>query len=408
MRILYLNPIGAIGGAEASLLHLLAALRAAEPQWTLSLITGAEGPLLSRAEAMGVSARVVPFPRSIERLGDSSAGPSTVASIRRPAFLASLLSGGVHAPAYLRQLRQAVREFRPDLIHSNGFKMHLLSTYAPESNVPVIWHVHDYVRSRPVTAPLLRFCASRCSAAVTNSSSVADDLRSLGASSLNIESVYYGIDTDTFAPHGPSLDLDALAGLPPLDKSAVRVGFLGTFARWKGHEIFLRALAMLSPRTSFRGYIVGGPIYQTNGSQHSLTDLKNMAHTLGVAGRVGFTGFIDDPAAAIRSLDIVVHASTKPEPFGLVIVEAMACGKAVIMSNCGGASEIVQDRVNALTHEPGNTAALAALIQELAESQRLRAQLGKAARRTAEQRFGRTRFASDFARIYRRVAGAWN
>jgi glycosyltransferase involved in cell wall biosynthesis len=188
----------------------------------------------------------------------------------------------------------------------------------------------------------------------------------------------------------------------------LRVGFVGTFARWKGHEVFLRALAMLNPALPVRGYVVGGPIYQTDGSQHSLSELKELASALGVAERVGFTGVIDDPAAALRSLDIVVHASTRPEPFGLVIVEAMACGKPVLVSNSGGASEIVENRVNALTYRPGDAAALAGLIQELVESPALRARVGAAARETAEQRFGRARFAGEFARIYRRLAGTWN
>jgi glycosyltransferase involved in cell wall biosynthesis len=409
MKILYLNPNGTVGGAEVALLHLMAALRTSHPDWTLSLITGAEGPLVQRAQALGVSARTIPFPRSIGRLGDSGLNSAT-GSVSRPAFLANLVSGGIHTPAYLLQLRRAAREFRPDVIHSNGFKMHLLSTYVPQVEVPVVWHVHDYVRSRAVTAPLLRFCASRCSTAVANSDSVAEDLRSLGAR-LKVESVYNGIDTEAFAPEGPALDLDTLAGLRPLDKlngGAIRVGLLGTFARWKGHEVFLRALAAMDRSIPIRGYVLGGPIYQTDQSQHTLAELKNLAYSLGLRGRVGFTGFIDDPAQAIRSLDVVVHASTQPEPFGLVIVEAMACGKAVIVSNGGGASELVENGVNAFTYQPGDSAALAARIQQLAASPWVRAQLGRNARQTAEQRFTRTRFADEFAKIYRRLAGTWN
>jgi glycosyltransferase involved in cell wall biosynthesis len=401
MRVLYLNPNGTIGGAEASLLHLMAGLRAAEPGWALSLIAGADGPLLSRAEALGVSTRVVAFPRAIGRVGDAGASAA-------PAFFGALLSGGVRVPAYVARLRQAVREFNPGLVHSNGLKMHLLSAYAPELGTPLIWHVHDYVRSRPVVAPLLRLCAHRCSTAVTNSSSVAEDLRSVCAPGLRIEAVHNGIDTKAFAPDGPSLDLDGLAGLSPMDKRGLRVGLLGTFARWKGHETFLRALAMLDPSLSFRGYVIGGSIYQTDGSQHTVEELKKLAGSLGLGDRLGFTGYLDDPAAAIRSLDVVVHASTQPEPFGMVIVEAMACAKAVIVSRCGGASEIVEDRVNALTHEAGDAPALAARIQELALSSQLRARLGEAGRRTAEQRFTRARFANEMASIYRRLAGTWN
>jgi len=399
MNILYLNPNGTIGGAEASLLHLMAGLRTAEPRWRLSLIAGSEGPLLARAGSLGVSTRVVAFPRAIGRLGDST---------RRPASVRNLLSGGARMPAYVAKLRQAVRELRPDLMHSNGFKMHLLSACAPEAGVPLIWHIHDYVRSRPLMAPLLRLCAHRCSTAVTNSSSVAEDLRSLCTRGLRIEAVHNGIDTAAFAPEGPSLDLDAIAGLAPMDKRGVRVGLLGTFARWKGHETFLRALASVDPSISIRGYVIGASIYQSDGSQHSVEELKNVGRALGLEGRVGFTGYLDDSAAAIRSLDIVVHASTQPEPFGMVIIEAMACGKPVIVSGCGGASEIVEDRVNALTHEPGDVVALAARIQELAMSAKLRIQLGAAGRRTAERRFDRTRFAGEFARIYRRVTGSRN
>jgi glycosyltransferase involved in cell wall biosynthesis len=322
--------------------------------------------------------------------------------------LANLVTGGVEATTYVAKLRQAIRAFSPDLVHSNGFKMHLLSAYGPASGVPLLWHIHDYVRSRPVTAPLLRLCAPRCSAAVTNSHSVAADLRSLCSPALEIEPVHNGVDIETFAPEGPSLDLDAMTGLPPEPADLVRIGFVGTFARWKGHDIFLRALAMLNPRIPYRGYVVGGPIYETNNSQHSMDDLKKLASALGLSGRVGFTGFIEDTAAAFRSLDIVVHASTEPEPFGLVIVEAMACGKAVVVSNCGGPSEIVQDRVNALTHEPRDIAALAARIEELASNPALRENLGKAARQTTEDRFDRRRFAGEFAKIYRRLASTRN
>jgi glycosyltransferase involved in cell wall biosynthesis len=401
MNIVYLNPIGEIGGAEVALLHLLGVLRETRPQWNLFLVAGTEGPLLSRAEALGVASRVIPLPVSIRRLGDAGLAAKHGPSVGRPAFFANLISGGMDATTYLTRLRRAIYEAKPDLVHSNGFKMHLLSTYASDHHTPIVWHIHDYVSSRRVTRPLLRLRSSRCSTAVANSVSVAADLRSIG--NLNVEPIYNGIDTDVFAPNGPFLDLDSLAGLPPSAPDVVRVGLLGTFARWKGHEVFLRALSLFDPALPIRGYIIGGPIYQTNGSQRTIAELKNLASDLGLSGKVGFTGLVGNPAEAIRALDVVVHASTQAEPFGLVIVEAMACGKPVIVSNCGGASELVQDRVNALTHKPGDAVAMAALIRELAEDPRLRARLGEAARRTAEERFSRARFGEEFVQVYTRL-----
>jgi len=210
MNIVYLNPIGEIGGAEIALLHLLSALRTIEPQWNLTLVAGAEGPLVSRAKALGVATKVIALPPSIKHLGDSGLGAKDGPSVG-PTFFANLVSGGIDAAFYLPALHRAIREAKPDVVHSNGFKMHLLSTYASGYDIPIVWHIHDYVSSRAVAGPLLRFHSSRCSTAVANSVSVAADLRSIG--NFNIQAIYNGIDTDVFAPTGPSLDLDGLAGL---------------------------------------------------------------------------------------------------------------------------------------------------------------------------------------------------
>ena len=114
--------------------------------------------------------------------------------------------------------------------------------------------------------------------------------------------------------------------------------------------------------------VIGDAVYETEGSQHSRAELEALVRHLGIADRVGFTGFVTRPEAALRSLDVVVHASTSPEPFGLVIVEAMATARAVVMSLAGGAAEIVTPGVDALGHVPGDVNGLAARITELAAS----------------------------------------
>ena len=103
----------------------------------------------------------------------------------------------------------------------------------------------------------------------------------------------------------------------------------------------------------------------------------------------------------MRALDVVVHATVVPEPFGLVVAEGMACGRAVITSAAGGAGEIVRDGVDAVVHEPGNTAGLAAAIRRLAEHAELRSRLGAAGRQSAERRFDRRRVGEEVAAVYR-------
>jgi len=180
----------------------------------------------------------------------------------------------------------------------------------------------------------------------------------------------------------------------------VRVGLVATYARWKGHATFLEAIRRISPSIRCRAYIVGGPLYDTVGSQHTSAELGELIDSLGLAGRVGLTGFVDRPAAAMRALDVVVHASTLPEPFGMVIAEGMAAGRAVIVSAAGGADELVTEGVDALTHVPGNADDLARGLERLAGDPALRARLGAAARRSALRKFDPDAFTRAFVDVY--------
>ena len=108
----------------------------------------------------------------------------------------------------------------------------------------------------------------------------------------------------------------------------------------------------------------------------------------------------------MRSLDVVVHASTSPEPFGMVIIEAMACGKAVIASQAGGAAEFFVDGENALGHPPGDAEFLSRQICRLACDAQLRRRLGEAGRATVERLFHGKRLAQELVAVYRSVSGS--
>jgi glycosyltransferase involved in cell wall biosynthesis len=207
------------------------------------------------------------------------------------------------------------------------------------------------------------------------------------------------VDASTFSPAGAPLDLAALAGLPP-DAALVRVGLVATFGRWKGHDVFIEAIARLRDCPALRAYIIGGPVYETSGSQWSMEELRRRVAERRLEGLVGFTGHVADVPAAIRALDIVVHASTQREPFGMVIAEGMASARAVVAVRAGGAAELFEDGVDAVGFSSGDASALAERIRELAGDPALRASLGCAARRTARERFAPERMASEFREVY--------
>jgi glycosyltransferase involved in cell wall biosynthesis len=395
VRIVYLNPCGKLGGAETSLRELLASVRAAAPNWELCLVLGEDGPLAGAARDCGVKTVIAPFPPALARLGDSQKNLLSV--------VVSMVKAAPWIVRYKRSLARVLESKSPDVIHTNGLKMHLLGAWAGQ-RTPLVWHIHDYVSTRPLMSRILRALQKHCTVAIVNSRSVGLDLGRL-LPSLKIVPIYNAIDLKRFSSAGPKLDLDAAAGLPSAPPATIRVGLVSTFARWKGHKTFLAALARCSPELPIRGYVVGGPIYQTDGSQWSLIELEREAERLGLKGRIGFTGFIDDTSEAMRSMDIVVHASTQPEPFGMVIIEAMACGTPVILSSAGGACELFEEGQNALSHSPGDAAVLAQQILRLAGDEGLRRRLGAAGRATAEQRYGGKRLAKELIALYQDIRG---
>ena len=404
MRVMYLNPTGQLGGAESSLVDILASLRHAEPSWPLHLLAASDGPLIGRVRSLGVTAEVLPFPPAIARLGEHGAARSGGA-LR---FAGQIALASAAAVRYRAALRRAIDAFDPAVVHTNGLKMHVLGAWGIGSSrrPGLVWHLHDYLGSRPMTTRLLRWHHGSPATVVTNSASVAADATRALANGTRVVTVRNGVDLDRFSMAGAHANLDAMSGLPQAPANTIRVGLVATLARWKGHATFLEAIARLPPHLPVRAYIVGDAVYQTEGSQYSLDELRQLARSLGVADCVGFTGFVHTPEATFRALQVVVHASTAPEPFGLVIAEAMACGRAVIVSNAGGAAELVTPGVDALVHTPGDAGDLSRQIAALAGDADLRARIGRAARATAERSFDRARLAAELIPVYRSMSTA--
>jgi glycosyltransferase involved in cell wall biosynthesis len=400
MRIAFLSVSAEFGGSESAMWQLVRGLRRLSPSNEAIVVVPREGALSARVRETGAEVRVLSMPDALASFGEWSLKGATAVARRSTALLAALRT----VPAYREALRALLSALAPDVVHSNGFKMHVLGARSAPAGVPVVWHMHEYLSNRPLSRALLRHHAPRAAAIVANSRSVADDVAgALGSAASRVTSVHNAVDLAEFSPAGPVDDLDALAGLSPAPERTLRVGLVATFARWKGHETFLRAMRA-TRELPVRGYVLGGPLYDTAGSQYSLEELRSLAASLGVADRVGLTGHRAHPAAAMRALDVVVHASTEPEPFGLVIAEAMACGRPVLVSAAGGAAELVQHEQNALTFPPGDVDALACAIARCASDEILRARIGAAARRTAVTRFDPDVFTQAFLDIYTRAA----
>jgi glycosyltransferase involved in cell wall biosynthesis len=402
MRVLFLDPAGALGGAERCLLDLAASLSAhvgADPI-DLGLVAGRDGPMIEEAQALGMQVIRLPLSDRLAAVGDSAliahGGGSIVAVGQRVARAA------LDVAAYVPRLAATIRGFSPSVVHSNGIKMHLLAA-AASVDPPLVWHIRDFIGERPLVSRALSAAAWRADGGIAISNAVADDARRV-LPRLPISVIHDAIDTDVFSPGGAVADLDALARAVPPGAGTVRVGLVATYARWKGHEIFLEAARRVKAMSSGRDvrfYVVGGPIYDTAASQYRQDELEGMARDLGLRDDLRFVPFQSRIDEVYRALDVVVHASTRPEPFGRTIAEAMATGKAVVASRDSGAAELYADGVDAVCVASRIPEDLANAVSALVADAPRRVRLGVAARVAAVERFSRARLASQVLRVYR-------
>lgn len=396
MNVLLVSVSGGLGGAERALVECATALRRQHPGWRVQVLGLEAGPLGDELSRVGVGFEVLELPGRFARLGEF--GRSSMATA------AGLASSAPALVSYAAQLRAAIERHDPDVVHSNGFKAHVLTAWTAGADRPLLWHVHDFIGRRRVSSWLLRRYRHRPAAIIANSRAVADDVQRVMGERTEVDVLYNGIDLGRFSPDGPRADLDALAGLPPAPAGTIRVGLVATYARWKGHDVFLQAIAALPATSPVRAYIIGGTQYQTAGSQRTRAELISLAEALGLGGGVGFVDFQRDTAPVYRALDVVAHTSTEPEPFGLSIVEAMACGRAVAISHAGGAAEIAAACPGAATFPPGDASALTTLLCRLIADPPLRRTLGTAGRAAVERHFSRDVMGTALSTLYRRVS----
>jgi glycosyltransferase involved in cell wall biosynthesis len=375
--VVILDHCARLSGGELALLDLLPAL---QKEAEFHVILGEDGPMASRLARLGVSVEVLEISETARGLPRDRVRPG-----RLP--LRSAASSAGHT--FL--LAQRLRRLRPDLVHANSLKACLYGGAAARlAGIPVIWHIRDRIAEEYLPAPAVRLVRTLArwlpTAVLANSSATLAMLPGVSG---------------TIAPSPVAIDGSAARGR---DRSeSLRIGMLGRLASWKGQHVFLQAFASAFPEGTEQAIIIGSSLFAHDDAYGSA--LRRLAVRLGIADRVTFSGFREDVAAELSRLDVLVHASVVPEPFGRVIVEGMAAGLPVIATGQGGPAEIIENEANGLLVPPNDTAALMHALRRLAARPELRRTLGAAARERARD-FTPEAIAATVLSVYLSVAKA--
>ena len=197
-----------------------------------------------------------------------------------------------------------------------------------------------------------------------------------GVDPARIRLIPRGIDPEAFDPAIRPERVERLRRTWELPDGAPVVMLPGRLTGWKGQGVLIDAAARLA-RSDARVVLVGSDQGRTAYTE----GLRQRAAALGLADRLHLTGQCDDMQAALLLADVVVHASTEPEAFGRVVIEAQAMGRPVIAADLGGPAETVEDGATGWLVPPGDPLALATAINRvLALPEEARRTIGAQAR----------------------------
>ena len=290
---------------------------------------------------------------------------------------------GAAMPEYGRALLAArrfihgeARRVRADVIHVNTSALLVAAVLGRPGGAGLVWHIHEIVeRPSPAAWAFRAAPALAADRVIAISEAVAAHIGpNLPGQGRRVVVI----------PNG----LEPLATMPPRPPRDEPVAvFLGRLNRWKGQEIFLEAAVRLAPEFPGSRFIIAGDPPQ--GEEWRAEDLQRRIDAAGLDGSVRLAGFVDDSATFFAGADVAVVPSTWPEPFGLVIIEAMRVGTPVVATNHGGATEIIHHGRDGYLIEPGDVGEVAAAVRRIFRGPALRDRLGAAgvvtaARYTAE------------------------
>lgn len=383
-RILYVQPNSEVGGSDLALLRMVQNLDQARCEPVVVLPR--DGPMVAHLRAAGAEVHFMPMMQ--------------LRTLPSPSYQLRYLTK--FWPTVWR-LRGLIRRERIDLVHSNSLYVLYGAFAARFAGRPHVWHVREIPPAIPVARPMLaRMVLALSSLVISMTEACTAGLFGAGRHA-KVQLLAEGLDFGRWSRRVGGRSIRAELGIAA---SAPVVGFVARLDPWKGLDVFLKAAARVAERRPGTVFLVSGGT--PDGFEAYGASMVALARDLGLADSVRFLGWtyrMDDIPDLMGDLDIFCHTSIQPEPFGLVVIEAMAMGCPVIAARAGGPLEIVEEGKSGLLTPPGDTTALADAILSLLADGGRRAALATEGRRRVEELYSRDRFRGRLGALYELALG---
>lgn len=379
--VAYVQPTSEVGGSDIALYRLVTQLD--RSRFMPLVVVPREGPLTAKLRETGVRVVVVPMRQ--------------LRSVRDPLYQLGYIAR--FWPSVF-QLVLLFRRERVAIVHSNSLYSLQSAWAAFFARVPHVWHIREIPDLPTPVRKLLLAMALRLSTrviAMTGAVAAMFDRR-IGHRRARIITIPDGIDLSVFHAGRDGARIRRDLDIPT---AAPVAGFVARLDPWKGADVFVRAAAAVSRRRPDAHFIVCGG--ELPGYEEHAAELRRLAASLGLNSQMHFTGWtyrLDDIPDVMAAIDVLVHTSVRPEPFGLVLVEAMATAKPVIASRPGGVPEVVDDGATGILTDAWDWRAVSTAMLDIMSNESRAKALGAAGRARAEALFDLRAYTRRIEAVY--------
>ena len=303
---------------------------------------------------------------------------------------------------YAWRLRRVIRENSIDLVYlNNDIFSNLAGIIAARvSGVPSILHERGIPHARSGLAQLVAKWPDRYLAI---SGAVRSALLRYGVLPESIRMVPEGLDLALYRLRDPA-ELVAVRRSLGMGLDAVPlVVMAGMVMPWKGQHVLLAAASEVLKKIPEARFVIVGEA--PSGAERYAKELEGMRFGYSVEDAVTFVGYRDDIPAVMQAADVVVHASTSPEPFGRVVIEGMVMEAVVIATAIGAPPEIIEDGVSGFLVPPSDPHALAEKIVATLRDDALLKKVGRRAREVVIERYAISRHVGLIEAVFEEVLG---
>lgn len=296
------------------------------------------------------------------------------------------------------RLYRLIRHFQIDILHlANGFGPPDAMLAGRMAGIPVIAHLRGFYSSRS-SSKRTRSPYSP-SLVLGASNAVIESYRSAANDPVPSESLYEAVEIEKFERAADRRD--EIRSRFNIDPDQVAVGIFGRVVSWKGQREFVAAMIIaMQQDEQLVGVIVGDA---SDGTESYFDEVKRTISESGMEDRFRLTGYVEEVEPYYCAMDVVVHASTEPEPFGMVVTEAMAARRPVIAANAGGPLETIRDGIDGRLVDPHDAAALSSAIVNLAGDPERRRAMGEAGFEKVRSYFDLPMVSERLGRIYQQL-----